>query len=212
MWHTPTLRLMLCTVSLMQFCFAGMYSLVPLYADEISSSDNLPQIIYSAIGAGALIGALSVSTIARSVGRSRLLVATLLSGSAALIVASQLDNAVGATLAAFAFGLSVTPAFVTIGTIVQREAPEQYRGRITSIHVAVVGLVFGIAAPLGGYLADQVWGLRTQFLLSGVVLGVLVLAAAITKPHFADLVDGTDPRPTSRFIRSTDADPSAHAG
>jgi ENTS family enterobactin (siderophore) exporter len=196
MWATPSLRLMLCTVALMQACFAAMFSLVPLYATTVSDSDHLAQVLYSALGLGALIGALCSSALARRFGRSRVMLALLLGGASAMVLASQMTVAVGAAACAFLFGLCATPAFVLVGGVVQRDAPEQFRGRITSIHVAVVGLVFGIAAPLGGFLADEVWGLRTHLAVSGLAIGATVVVAALTRPALAGLVDGADVRLT----------------
>ena len=186
---------MLLSLALMQATLPTLFSLVPSYAEEVGGGEHLPQILFTSIGLGALTVALLASALARHFGRAKVLIVMMLGGAAMMILASQLHGAIPATLMCFAFGATATPGFVLIGGVVQREAPEHFRGRVTSLQVAVIGLVFGVMAPLSGFLADQVWGLRVQLAVSGAVLAVAVLAALVFKPGLAALVDGSDPVP-----------------
>jgi MFS family permease len=201
-WRTPSLKLMLLAVALLQATFPTMFSLVPLYAKAVGGGAHLPQEIYAAIGVGAMIVALSASGLARYFGRAKVLVALVLGGALSMLVASQLHGPVAALAVAFAFGATATPGFVLIGGVVQRDAPEALRGRIISIQGAMVGLVFGIMAPVSGWLADQFWGLRTQLVVSGVVLAAVVIGAVVLHPEWAAFIDGNDPLPTRQELRA----------
>jgi MFS family permease len=202
MWHTPTLRVTLLAVVLMQASMPTLFSLVPLYADRTGAS---AQVLYTAIGVGALSMALVVSALARHFGRARMLTYLVMGASVMMLVASRVHGAVPATIVCFLFGAHATPGFVLIGGVVQREAPEQYRGRITSLQVAVIGFVFGVMAPLSGFLSDAVWGLRMQLAVSGAILGGTVVAALLAKPGIAHLIDGSDPTPRRIELRQARA-------
>jgi MFS family permease len=193
---------MVCTIALLQATFPTMFSLVPLYAKSVGGGKNLPQVLYSAIGLGAMLSALTVSKLSSHFGRAKVLSAMLIGGSASMLVASQLHAAVPAVIVAFVFGGTSVPAFVLIGGVVQREAPEAFRGRITSIQGAVIGLVFGIMAPFSGWLADSLWGLRTQFMVSGGTLAVVITLALVFRPAWRGYVNSGDPVPVREELRS----------
>ena len=201
MWRSPALRLMLFAVAILQATFPTMFSLVPLYSKAVGGGKSFPQVLYTAIGLGALIAGLGVSALSRHFGRSRSLAGLLLVGAASMIAASQLHDEFSATIVAFIFGASSVPAFVLIGGVVQREAPEAFRGRITSIQGAVIGFVFGVMAPFSGWLADKFWGLRTQYLVSGAVLAATVLLALVSRPALRGYIDHGDPTPLRKDLR-----------
>lgn len=201
MWRSPALRLMLFAVAILQATFPTMFSLVPLYSKAVGGGKSFPQVLYTAIGLGALIAGLGVSALSRHFGRSRSLAGLLLVGAASMIAASQLHDEFSATIVAFIFGASSVPAFVLIGGVVQREAPEAFRGRITSIQGAVIGFVFGVMAPFSGWLADKFWGLRTQYLVSGAVLAGTVLLALVSRPALRGYIDHGDPTPLRKELR-----------
>lgn len=205
MRHSPSLRLMIGAVVLLQATFPTMFSLVPLYAEAVGGGKNMPQVLYTAIGLGALIGGLLVSWASNNFGRSRVLNLLLFLGAASMIVASTLRVEWAAALVAFVFGATSVPAFVLIGGVVQREAEEAYRGRITAIQTAVIGLVFGIMAPVSGWLADQFWGLRAQLIVSGGLLALVVVASRLLRPQWRGYVDHGDPTPLRQSLRTTHA-------
>jgi len=205
MRRSPSLRLMIGAVVILQATFPTMFSLVPLYAEAVGGGKNMPQVLYTAIGLGALIGGLFVSWASTNFGRSRVLNLLLFAGAASMVVASALRVEWAAALVAFIFGATSVPAFVLIGGVVQREAEEAYRGRITAIQTAVIGLVFGIMAPVSGWLADQFWGLRAQLIVSGGLLAVVVVASRLLRPQWRGYVDHGDPAPLRQSLRTTHA-------
>jgi len=207
MWRSPSLRLCLLAVALLQATFPTMFSLVPLYSEAVGGGKSFPQVLYTAIGLGAMLAGLAVSALARHFGRSTMLIGLLLMGATTMIIASQLHDRYSATVVAFVFGASAVPAFVLIGGVVQREAAEAYRGRISSIQGAVIGLVFGVMAPVSGWLADSLWGLRMQYFVSGAVLAGVVLTALVLRPGLRTHVDVGDPQPLRQQLR--DARPVA---
>ena len=205
MRRSPSLRLMIGAVVILQATFPTMFSLVPLYAEAVGGGKNMPQVLYTAIGLGALIGGLFVSWASTNFGRSRVLNLLLFAGAASMLVASALRVEWAAALVAFVFGATSVPAFVLIGGVVQREAEEAYRGRITAIQTAVIGLVFGIMAPVSGWLADRFWGLRAQLIVSGGLLAVVVAASWLLRPQWRGYVDHGDPAPLRQSLRTTHA-------
>jgi len=145
--------------------------------------------LVTAQGVGAVIGALSLAGLAERYGRLRVLrvaifaVPVLLCGYA---VAPTLAVAVPAFLAV---GAGYIVVLSGLNTVVQLRAPVASRGRILSIYMMALGLVYPLGAVLQGWLADA-HGVRAVTVVGAVVLLALAALAAVVRPTiFTNLGD-----------------------
>ena len=145
--------------------------------------------LVTAQGVGAVAGALALPGLALRFGRLTVL-------RAALVAVPVLlgGYAVAPTLA------WAVPAFVAVGagyicvlsglnTVVQLRAPVEARGRILSIYMMALGLIYPLGAVIQGWVADT-HGVRAVTLGGAVVLLVLVALASLLRPTvFTNLGD-----------------------
>jgi MFS family permease len=141
-------------------------------------------LLYSAPGAGALVGALLTGWVVavRKQGRAVLVAVTIWGAAiAAFGLVPWLAAALG--LLALAGAADVVSA-VFRGTILQLEAPESLRGRLSSVHTAVV-----TGGPrLGDFEAGAIAAVSTpQISVVSGGLGCLVGVALVSRfmPRFA---------------------------
>lgn len=146
-------------------------------------------VLITAQGVGAVVGALALPGLAVRFGRLRVL-------RSALFVLPVLlcGYALAPTLA-----LAV-PAFVLVGagyicvlsglnTVVQLRAPAATRGRILSIYMMALGLVYPLGAVIQGWLANT-HGVRAVTVAGALVLlGVLVVTAVVRPTILTNLGD-----------------------
>jgi MFS family permease len=149
---------------------------------------------------GAVLGALCVVPLADRIGLRRLLVADLVLCPLALVVYGYAPHIVSAVLALTVVGALYIGLLSGLSTVVQLRAPEAYRGRVLSLYLVALGVVYPIGALLQGAVADVV-GLPAT--TAGFALGlvVVVLALAWLRPDFlAALGEGGEvgaPAPTA---------------
>jgi MFS family permease len=161
----------------------SVISQFPAFADEVMHSpENGLALLSAANGVGAVITALTISSLARRFGYGRILTIVTVATSVFIILLSQTTNLVTGALASAAMGFAVIAYFVTINTTIQLNIPDQYRGRVLSLYtLTIIGLnPFG--ALVLGALAE--W-LRTPsaMLIYGVLFGIASIAILIKFPQ-----------------------------
>jgi len=70
-----------------------------------------------------------------------------------------------------------------LNTVVQLRAPAEARGRILSIYMMGLGIVYPIGAVLQGLIANRI-GVRTVTVVGAVVLFASLTAIAVLRPGF----------------------------
>ena len=158
-----------------------------------------------------MVGALALPGLALRFGRLQVLrvaivaVPVLLGGYA---VAPNLAVAVPAFVAVGAAYICVLSG---LNTVVQLRAPVEARGRILSIYMMALGLLYPLGAVVQGWVADA-HGVRAVTLGgAAALLALIALAAAVRPSIFTDLGDppvAIAPRP----VPPTDAGAPAPAG
>lgn len=117
-----------------------------------------------------------VATIATRV-RATTIVVIGLAGIAVFIgLVSAVTSVWHVLLLLFVIGWFVTPLEAALGTIIQTSTEDRHRGRVASTFHAVTAAASVLSMALAGIFADVV-GVRTVFVLSGVVVGVAAVAA-----------------------------------
>jgi predicted MFS family arabinose efflux permease len=131
--------------------------------------------LMAAMGAGALVSALTVATLHRP--RIRVLVGGgMVLGAAELVLASTTSYPV-ALAAVFVAGVGAIAAAASANSLVQITVPGPLRGRVMSVYTTV----FAGSTPVGNGLTGGVgglWGTPAALVMNGgVTLGLEVVAA-----------------------------------
>jgi MFS family permease len=161
----------------------SVISQFPAFADEVMHSpENGLALLSAANGVGAVIAALTISSLARRYGFGRLLTVVTVATSIFIIVLSQTTNLVTGALASAAMGFAVISYFVTINTTIQLNIPDQYRGRVLSLYtLTIIGLnPFGALAL--GALAEWL-NTPNGMLIYGIIFGIASIAILFRFPQ-----------------------------
>ena len=151
----------------------------PLYADHILNAGVQGYgFVSSAIGVGALIGAVGVASFAQGRPTLKLLISSGLTVSGTLIILGQI-NSLGLAVAVCIFlGFFHILFITTANSLVQINAEGQYRGRVMSIYT----LAFMGTTPIGnifvGSVIEQV-GTAHGMVICGFSSIVLLFMAAL---------------------------------
>ncbi len=156
--------------------FAYSYlPLMPVFARDVLSSGAFGLGgLMSAIGAGALVGALGVTTMSSQGNKGRLvMVGNLILGLALIAFSLSQNYLISMAFLAWAGGAMVTQN-ISVNTIIQTSTSDSYRGRIMALYT----MTFVGMAPLGSLLA----GTLAQFLGAplAVLIGALITIIVVT--------------------------------
>jgi MFS family permease len=151
--------------------------LVPFVVDGLGASETWFGALEGAQVTAMVLAGLALATVGTRV-RSTTLVSAGLVGVGAVVAALGAAASVWHLLPLlFAVGLFVTPAQASVTTILQTEVPSRLRGRAQASFSTLVGAAGLASMALAGLVAEAV-GIRTVFLLSGLLAAGAGLAAA----------------------------------
>lgn len=138
------------TASLFAFSYAV---LLPAYASDVLRTDEAGYgVMNTAVGVGALVGSLVVASLSREGNRGLMLTVGSILFPLALMGLAFVRTLPMALALLFLVGLSFVSQNVQANTIVQSLAPDELRGRVTSVY----SLMFFGTAPFGSLLAGAV--------------------------------------------------------
>jgi MFS family permease len=147
--------------------------------------------LLSAQGIGAIVGSIAVASILQRVRRTTV-VTVILAGIAALVPLHEYTpNWLSTAAVVFVIGAGMAMVQSVFGSVVQRDAPASHRGRVLSWYQGAIGLAYGIGLLAMGTIADR-YGLRTTFVLSGVVVATVVVLAR-RSAQWTSAIDGVQP-------------------
>lgn len=177
--RTPRIALVMSLVMAVSTFFFNYNILVPLLARDILSQDAHGfGLLMTAVGCGAVAGAIGVASLGTERPPVPVLVASALAlGAATMLMAGVHRFGVAAALLVvmgFCGMLFMTGA----NTTVQLAVPDDLRGRVMSLHT----LMFAGMAPVGAFLVGSVTealGARAGFLVTGAGGTVAVLAVTL---------------------------------
>ncbi len=149
-------------------------------------------ILVTAQGIGAVGGALALPTLAERLGRRRMLQAALFSLPVLLVLYALAPSLWLSALALLAVGAGYIAVLSGLNTVVQLRAPVEARGRILSIYMMGLGIVYPVGAILQGTVADHT-GIRAVTVAGAVILwGGLALLASLRPSVFTALGDAPE--------------------
>ena len=136
---------------------------------------------------------MALPSVAVRAGRRRLLAVALAVLPVALVAYGLAPALWLSTLALFAVGAAYIAVLSGLNTVVQLRAPAAARGRVLSIYMMGLGLVYPIGAVVQGSIADRV-GLRTVTVAGALVLVAVVGAVATVRPSVLRALGDPEPR------------------
>ncbi|MFI6818843.1 MFS transporter [Nonomuraea sp. NPDC050328] len=194
LWQQPLLRLMALALTVLSACWGAWLALIPLVATQLMHLDPREYgLLLSALGAGGLVGALTVTTVNRLLGRRWSMLADLV-GTAAMVAAPVFTTnlwIVGA--GAFLGGMGGILWTVNSRTISQRLVDPGLLGRYNAAARLFSWGAMPLGAGLVGVLAQWL-GIRTAFALFAVAaLATVVPFLRTATPAALAAADAPEP-------------------
>jgi MFS family permease len=176
-WHHPTLRVLLLVSALGWALINTFFVLEPLFVEETLHRGGTALLyLWSAHGAGALVGALLMTRFRRATGHEAVLVNVGVVTIGVGMLGYTGIGIYGVALASAAVqGAGFAILFPPMLALIQRVVIEEQRGRVTSVFVALqesMGLVSSVAV---GVLAAAIV-VRPTLVVGAGLLAVLGLA------------------------------------
>ena len=183
----PGCRAAITMIGIVALLASPFIALVPAVADRLVDGEDAlgaaTGALTTAQGVGAVLGALCIVPLADRIGLRRVLVADLVLCPLALVVYGYAPNVVAAVLSLTLVGGLYIGLLSGLSTIVQLRAPEAYRGRVLSIYMVALGVVYPFGSLLQGAVADVV-GLPATTAGFALALVTVVAVLAWQRPAF----------------------------
>ncbi|MCF6525025.1 MFS transporter [Streptomyces sp. JJ36] len=175
LWRQRLLRMMALALTVLCSCWGAWLALMPLVATQLMGLDAQQYgMLLSALGAGGLVGALTVTTLNRLLGRRWAMFADLV-GTAAMVAAPALTTNLWLVAAsAFAGGMGGVLWTVNSRTISQRLVSTELMGRYNAAARLFSWGAMPLGAGLVGVLAEW-FGLRAAFAVFAVATLLVII-------------------------------------
>lgn len=151
---------------------------LPLFARQVAHAGSAQLgILFSAVGAGTVVGALIVASLGDFPRKPRLVLGSIVLWIMALVVFGLSTSVSASVPALVVLGAAQNTAGATTVTLLQSRVPPEMRGRAMSLNTLLIMCVrplgdFPVAAAIG------VVGFRPTILLCAVIVGLVLLAVA----------------------------------
>lgn len=176
--HSPDImRPVMMVASVGVFGMAYNVWLPLLVTDSFQADAGTFGLLFSAMGAGSLAGALSVAFFGKRPSRLRMILSGLALGTVILLLAlaASIPMAVGVGAGLLALsGFSASNTMAMANTIVQTTATDDLRGRV----MAVYSTIFMGSAPIGALVAGAIsdrFGVTTSMFFGGTMVVIVAL-------------------------------------
>jgi MFS family permease len=211
-WHTPIVLLAISVIGFVSTFGMNFNVVLPVMAENVLKvgSDGYG-LLFTAMGAGALVAALAVATFERP--RVRVLLGGgIVLGVAELVLASTTNYPI-ALAAVFFCGAGAIATAASANSLVQVTVPGPLRGRVMSVYTTV----FTGSTPIGNGLTGGVgglWGTPAALVMNGAItLGAEAIAAvAVLRGYAPRLGAGAGPGPAAGGVAYASAVGPASAG
>jgi len=161
-------------------------------------------ILVTAQGIGAVTGALVLPTLAERLGRRTMLQSALFVLPVLLVLYGLAPTLWLSALAFLAVGAGYIAVLSGLNTVVQLRAPVEARGRVLSIYMMGLGIVYPIGAVLQGGIANHT-GVREVTVVGAMALLAGMVSIATFRPTiFSSLGDPSPVRPAPTAVPARD--------
>jgi MFS family permease len=168
-WHHPTVRPLITLVAVSNMFALGYLALLPAFAQDVLHAGSVGYgFMSTAIGVGALAGALMIASLGNYQRKGRLLTAGNLLFPV-MVIALSLSKSFHLTMGFLVVaGLGFMTQNATANTLVQTTVPDALRGRVMGVYM----MVFVGFAPIGALIAGTVaehFGIPSGAAVGGIV-------------------------------------------
>jgi MFS family permease len=183
-WSVAGCRNPILGVATIAFVVSPFISLVPAMAIEALHAGKVgTSWLVTAQGVGAVVGALTLPTLAKRTNRIFVLRASLVTMVAAVTFYAEAPSLATSVVALFFLGGAYVGTLSGLNTSVQLHAPRAERSRILALYTLSLSLFFPVGALAQSALA-KAFGVRVVTLASGVVLAVVLALVSWRAPRF----------------------------
>jgi MFS family permease len=195
-WREPGIRAAIVYLALNSLLAAPFIALVPAVALRVfHDAAGGTAVLVTAQGVGAVVMALSLSGLAHQLGQRITVLGCLVALPLALVVYAAAPTLALAAVAIFFVGALYLGCLSSFTTIAQLRAPAAVRGRVLSVLLVMLGLLYPIGSVAQGAIADTV-GLRATTAGAAVLLAAAFGLMRATRRGFdRDLDDLARPAP-----------------
>ena len=177
LWRTPALRRMTELLSLINFVYFAAIALLVLYVEELLDAGTF---VFTAMFVGAATGTVLsrfvVTRISDRLGEIPTMVMAVWFWAAAIVGMALTSSPVLAVVSYSLLGVGTGLWWAVNTTVRQKLTPPRLRGRANAAYRTVSWGVVPFGAAFGGWAAKW-WGLRSPFVIGGVAMVVIALAA-----------------------------------
>ena len=192
--NEPGIRAVMTYLALNSLLAAPFIALVPAVALKVFDNEDLgTSALITAQGLGAVLMALSLGGLVARHGPRRVLLTSLTVLPAALVLYALAPTLAFGVVTIFVVGFFYLGCLSSFTTIAQLRAPPEFRGRVMSALMVLLGLLYPLGAVVQGWVADEI-GLRATTAGAAVLLGGAFLLIRVLRPGFdRDLDDPHTP-------------------
>jgi len=185
----PGCRTAILTIAVTALLLSPFIALIPAVALNLfGHKEGGASVLITAQGVGAVVGALSLASLARRYGRRRVLVTNLVVVPFLFGAYAVSPSLPVAAVALAALGAGYVGLLSGLGTVVQLRAPTALRARVLSLYMVALGTIYPVGAVAQGALADR-FGLRVVTAACAALFLIVVVVAGLTRPHLAAAFD-----------------------
>ena len=205
---TPILRSLFIVIAPIYLIFGLEISLfLPFTLRELGGTEFNFGLQQAAEAIGIALGSIGMARLADRIRAGQWLAISYLSMAAAMIVYSFSHSVWLAILAMGISGMLNAPSFIGEQLVIQRAAPREMRGRVSSSYFVVRDVMYVAGMALAG-LAD-VMNVRTLFMISAFML-VMAGAVVLGLPALSETI--TEWKRTLTLLRGLEAAPRLGVG
>ncbi|HLH29354.1 MAG TPA: MFS transporter, partial [Acidimicrobiales bacterium] len=199
----PGCRAAIGLITVVALLASPFIALVPAMAGVVRhpglANATATSVLVTAQGIGAVAGALSLPSAAERVGRGRLLSGALAVLPLLLVGYALAPNLALSAVALFAVGAGYIAVLSGLNTVVQIRAPAAARGRVLSIYMMGLGLVYPIGAVVQGSIADAA-GLRVVTAVGALVLLAVLAVVSLGRPSVLQALGDPEPAAVAPLV------------
>ena len=174
--RTPPVLMVIALVSLHCMLTMSIDALLPLFArNELNGGAALFGALLMGVGAGALVGTLTLSVLPQGPLRGRLFLAAGVVSGLSIVALALAGSAAAAIVAMVAVGASQASFMALSTTFVQAAIPDAVRGRVMSLYTMAAGGVMAVMVLANGAIADVI-SVRILLLVPALLFVLLLLA------------------------------------
>ena len=201
--HEPGIRAVMIYVSLNSLLAAPFIGLVAPMAKEVTGHARDASVLVTTQGIGAVLMALLLGGLAARFGNRHVVLTAVTALPAALVLYAYAPSLALSAAAIFVVGFLYLGCLSSFTSIAQLRAPQEFRGRVMSALMVLLGTMYPLGLLIQGVLADAI-GLRATMAGAAVILAVVVAGTRALNRGFDRELGDIAPRADTMPIASAE--------